>query len=432
MISIGRVQWTVWLSCVLAWGLAAAGLILWAHNRSYLPVSAVVFIVTFQALGMLIAARQPRNRIGWIFCAIGVLNGLWLLTSQYAIHALITDPGALPGAAAAAWLSSWIWAPPIWLTGTLCILLFPDGRLPSRRWRPIPWLAAGGFALFIGALSLTPWEGRANIASPPEVEATATGLLAVIRPLLAVAIAATPSELQGGVAYPIDNPLRLGGADAALVIVSAVGAVLILASFLASLTAPVVRFRRARGVERQQLKWVAYTIGLISLIYVTAISRFPRLAELALAVNLSLFPFAVAVAILRYHMYDIDLVINRTLVYGLLSGVLGLGYIGAVLILGQVFGGVGGDPPSWAVAGATLTVAALFRPVRRRIQAVVDRRFNRRRHDAGRTIEAFSAHLHQQIDLDTLSAELLAVVNQTVEPTTASLWLRPPEARPRS
>ena len=432
MISIGRVQWTVWLSCVLAWGLAAAGLILWAHNRSYLPVSAVVSIVTFQALGMLIAARQPRNRIGWIFCAIGVLNGLWLLTSQYAIHALITDPGALPGAAAAAWLSSWIWAPPIWLTGTLCILLFPDGRLPSRRWRPIPWLAAGGFALFIGALSLTPWEGRANIASPPEVEATATGLLAVIRPLLAVAIAATPSELQGGVAYPIDNPLRLGGADAALAIVSAVGAVLILASFLASLTAPVVRFRRARGVERQQLKWVAYTIGLISLIYVTAISRFPRLAELALAVNLSLFPFAVAVAILRYHMYDIDLVINRTLVYGLLSGVLGLGYIGAVLILGQVFGGVSGDPPSWAVAGATLTVAALFRPVRRRIQAVVDRRFNRRRHDAGRTIEAFSAHLHQQIDLDTLSAELLAVVNQTVEPTTASLWLRPPEARPRS
>ena len=335
MISIGRVQWTVWLSCVLAWGLAAAGLILWAHNRSYLPVSAVVSIVTFQALGMLIAARQPRNRIGWIFCAIGVLNGLWLLTSQYAIHALITDPGALPGAAAAAWLSSWIWAPPIWLTGTLCILLFPDGRLPSRRWRPIPWLAAGGFALFIGALSLTPWEGRANIASPPEVEATATGLLAVIRPLLAVAIAATPSELQGGVAYPIENPLRLGGADAALAIVSAVGAVLILASFLASLTAPVVRFRRARGVERQQLKWVAYTIGLISLIYVTAISRFPRLAELALAVNLSLFPFAVAVAILRYHMYDIDLVINRTLVYGLLSGVLGLGYIGAVLILGR-------------------------------------------------------------------------------------------------
>jgi hypothetical protein len=432
MISIRRVQWTAWLSCVLAWGFGAAGLILWEHNRSYLPLSAVLSTVTFQALGILIVARQPRNRIGWIFCVIGVLNGLWLLTSQYAIHALIAERGSLPGAAAAAWLSSWIWAPPIWLAGTLCVLLFPDGRLPSRRWRLIPWLAGSGFALFVGALSLAPWEGRADIASPPEVEATATGLLAVVRPLLSVAVAATPSKLQGGVTYPIGNPVGLGGADAALATISAVGAVLILASFIACIAAPILRFRSARGAERQQLKWVAYAVALIALIYLLAITRLPRLAELALAVNVSLFPVAVAVAILRHHMYDIDLVINRTLVYGLLSGILGLGYAAAVLILGQVFGGVGGDPPSWAVAGATLAVAALFRPARRRIQDAVDRRFNRRRHDAAKTIEAFSARLHQQVDLDTLTAELLAVVNQTMEPTTASLWLRPPEARARS
>jgi hypothetical protein len=427
-----RRQQTAWLSSVLAWGFAAAGLILWAHNHSYLPTSALLSSVTFQALGVLIVTRQPHNRIGWIFCAIGLLHGLWLFTSQYAVYALITQPGSLPGPASAAWLSSWIWAPPIWLSGTLCLLLFPDGRLPSRHWRPIPWLAASGLVLFLGALSVTSWEGRDNIATPLEVEATATGLLAVVRPLLSVAIAATPSELQGEVAYPIGNPLAVGGADAALATASAVGAVLILASFVASVAAPVVRFRHARGAERQQLKWATYAVTLIAVIYLLAISQLPRLAGLALAVNVSLFPVAVAVAILRYHMYDIDLVVRRTLVYGLLSGVLGLCYVGAVLLLGEVFGGVAGDPPSWAVAGATLAVAALFQPVRRRIQAVVDRRFNRRHYDAAKTIEAFSAQLHQQVDLDSLSTELLAVVDRTMEPTTAWLWLRAPQDHLRS
>jgi hypothetical protein len=218
----------------------------------------------------------------------------------------------------------------------------------------VPWLAGGGFALFIGALSLTPWEGRANIASPPEIEATATGFLAVVRPLLAIAVWATPSELQGGVTYPIDNPLGVGGADAALATISAVGAVLILASFIACVAAPLLRFRHAHGAERQQLKWVAYAAALLMFTNLTANTRLPHLSGLALTVNLSLFPLAVAIAILRHHMYDIDLVINRTLVYGLLSGILGLGYAAVVLGLGQVLGGVGGDPPGWAVAGATL------------------------------------------------------------------------------
>jgi hypothetical protein len=274
-------------------GLGVAGLILWAHNRAYLPVSAVVSVVAFPTLGALIAARRPENRIGWMFCAIGVLYGLWLFTSQYAIYALLTEPGSVPGAAAAAWLSSWIWAPPIWLTGTICILLFPMAAASPR--------AAG---------DRSPW--------------------------------------------------------------------------------------------------------------------------LAGAVNLSLFPFAVAIAILRHHMYDIDLVIRRTLVYGLVSGILGLGYAGTVLILGQLFGGVSRDTPSWAIAASTLTVAALFQPVRRRIQRAVDRRFNRRRHDASQTIATFADRLHQQLDLDALSAELLQVVGQTMEPTTASLWLRQPQDGTRS
>jgi hypothetical protein len=425
MSSIRRMQWTAWLSWVLAWGLGAAGLILWAQNRSYLPMVALLATVTFQPLGVLIVSRQPHNRIGWIFCVSGLLYALWLFTSQYAVYALITKHGSLPGAAPAAWLSSWSWAPPNWLVGTLCLLLFPDGHLPSRRWRPIPWLATSGLALFLGALSVMPWAGRPNIAAPIQVQATSTGLLAVIDPLLSFAAAVTPSKLQGGVTYPIDNPLRLEGADAALATIAAVGATLILASFVASVLAPVVRFRHARGAQRQQLKWIAYAVVLAALIHLLADSLLPHLVELSQPVELSVFAIAVGVAVLRHHMYDIDLVINRTLVYGLLTGLLGLGYAGTVLVLGHLFGGVGGNPPGWAVAGATLAMAALVQPARRRIQNAVDQHFNRRRYDAARTIDAFSARLREHVDLDTLSVELLGVVDQAMQPTKASLWLRP-------
>jgi hypothetical protein len=152
----------------------------------------------------------------------------------------------------------------------------------------------------------------------------------------------------------------------------------------------------------------------------------PLLGELVLfPVLVSLIPISIGVAVLKYRLYDIDRLINRTLVYGLLTAVLGAAYAGPVLLLGQLFGGVGGNPPSWAVAGATLAVAALFQPARRRIQGAVDRRFNRRRYDAAKTVDAFSVRLRDQVDLDTLTAELLAVVDHTVEPTGVSLWLRP-------
>jgi hypothetical protein len=189
----------------------------------------------------------------------------------------------------------------------------------------------------------------------------------------------------------------------------------------AALASVVLRFRRARGVERQQLKWFAYSAAL----FFVALNL-PWIGFAPSYFVAPLLPVAIAVAILRYRLYDIDRLINRTLVYGLLTALLGLVYAGAVLLLGQVFGGIGAEPPSWAVAGATLAAAALFQPARRRIQDAVDRRFNRRRYDAARTVEAFSTRLRDEIDLDTLSAELLAVVQQTVQPTTASLWLRPP------
>jgi hypothetical protein len=195
----------------------------------------------------------------------------------------------------------------------------------------------------------------------------------------------------------------------------------------------VLRFRRARGVERQQLKWFAYAAALLVIGNVVGGVVLPSSGDLAAALTIALLPVAAGIAILRYRLYDIDRLINRTLVYGLLTAILGLGYAGAVLLLGQLFGGVTEDPPGWAVAGATLAVAALFQPARRRIQAVVDRRFNRRKYDATKTVEAFSARLRDETDLDALSAELLAVARQTMQPTTAVLWLRPSApARPRS
>jgi hypothetical protein len=189
----------------------------------------------------------------------------------------------------------------------------------------------------------------------------------------------------------------------------------------------VLRFRRSHGVQRQQLKWFTYAGALMFLWLVLGDYLLPNLAILGAlsGVIYALVPMATGVAILRYRLYDIDRLINRTLVYGLLTALLAGIYAGAVLVLGQVFGGVGRDPPSWAVAGATLAVAALFQPARRRIQQVVDRRFNRRKYNAAKTIERFSTRLRDQVDLDTLSAELVSVVDQTMQPTTTSLWLRP-------
>ena len=201
----------------------------------------------------------------------------------------------------------------------------------------------------------------------------------------------------------------------------------------------IVRFRRARQVERQQLKWLSYAAVLVGLAVLFQLLLIAVWGDSALTNNLSnaavtgalaCVPVAVGMAILRYRLYDIDRLINRTLVYSLLSALLAPVYAGAVLVLGQLFGGIRAQPPSWVVAGATLAVAALFQPARRRIQQAVDRRFNRRKYNTAQTIEAFNARLRDQVDLDTLSGEVLAVVDQTMQPTTASLWLRPSAQAP--
>jgi hypothetical protein len=353
-----------------------------------------VALLLFGWFGALVVSRQPRHPIGWILCAFGVIGGVGGFASEYAIYGLRSHPGALAGAAALAWFASWLFALDLALL-TALLLLFPGGQPPSPRWRWVLWLAGiGAGCSVVGALAM--WTQRG------------IGLL----------------QVSGG-------PEPVGG----LGILYDVGFWVSLVAVLAAIVSLVVRFRRARGVERQQLKWVVYAVVVVVVCFILFFTA-PHpidLSELAIDVVfgllITLIPVAMGAAILRYRLYDIDRLINRTLVYGLLTAVLGVVYASLVLVLGQLSGGLGTEPPSWAVAGATLAVAALFQPARRRIQAVVDRRFNRRKYNAARTVEAFSLRLRDQVDLDALSTELLAVVDRTVQPTRASLWLRPADQR---
>src|SRR5215216_1618747 len=267
-------------------------------------------------------------------------------------------------------------------------LLFPDGRPPSPPWRLVAWLTGAVTAL--------------------------VAALAAVQPAI---------ELDDG--HVVDNPIGVAGVgDPEESLLSVALGLLVLAA-VASL---VVRFRRSRGEERLQLKWFTYAGALLPLVLLG--DFLPSSASNVLfAVGISFLPVAAGIAILRYRLYEIDRLINRTLVYGLLTVLLAGVYAGLVLVLGELSGGLAGGTPSWVVAGATLAVAALFQPARRRVQAVVDRRFNRRRYDAARTVEGFAVRLRDQVDLQALHHELLAVVDQTVAPTRASLWLRAPRRR---
>jgi hypothetical protein len=350
--------------------------------------AALTPLVAFPVVGALIAARQPRNPVGWQLLAVGALFMLDGTTGAYARYTLAVAPGSLPGGLVLAWVGALAFAPIVWVLLILLPLYFPTGRLLSSRWRLVAWAGGVFTALAVVGNGLRPdiaeIAGIGAVRNPFEVPSA----IHVLDLLLNLAL---PFLIVG-----------IGGAVAAI----------------------VVRFRRARGVERAQLKWFTYAASLTPLPFI-AHDLAPPLADPLFAVILPLVPVSIGIAILRYRLYDIDRVINRTLVYGLLTALLGVVYAGAVLLAGQLFGDIGDTPPSWAVAGATLAVAALFQPARRRVQTVVDRRFNRRRYNAARTIEAFSTRLRDQLDLDTLSAELLAVADQTMQPTRVSLWFRP-------
>jgi hypothetical protein len=387
-----RLAWSLSVACVVGVG---ASLVLQVLNGTAglgsVPLPAAV---AFAVVGALVASRQPDNKVGWLLLAAGLCTAVTSFGESYARYALITAPGSLPGGVYGPWVAVTLFG----MVAILAIFLplyFPTGRLLSPRWRPILWAGIGYLLCAVVGNNLQPgpleWLPGAAAARNPVV------YLPAAKPLLDVILAlSAPCFLVG-----------VGGAVAAL----------------------VVRFRRARGIERQQLKWFTYAAALAPLPFL-AYEYAYSISQVLLALILPLVPISVGIAILRYRLYEIDRIINRTLVYGLLTAVLGLCYVAGSLVFVLV-AGAGTDPPSWLVAAATLAAAAVFRPARRRIQAVVDRRFNRRKYDAAKTIEAFSTRMRDQVDLDTLSAELLAVVDQTMQPTAASLWLRPSAQRSR-
>ena len=390
-----RLAWALWLLTVVLLVLGAWFEALnaptrgspWQQSLGLVPLS-----LPFATVGALIATRHRHNPIGWLLCGFGLAVAVLLVANQYSRYAVVTAPGSLPVGDWAAWLAVW----PVELTASLLILvllLFPDGRSLSPRWRPLVWLAVA-----LGMVS------------------AATSALSAV-------------NFPGNIPYT-QHPLQLLDAAIARVIYDTCAA-LFLGVQLAAVCSIVVRLRRARGDERQQLKWFAY-IGAVGAVLLLAWSLFRPDPVVVTLVWLPALAATIGIAILRYRLYDIDRLINRALVYGLVTALLAGSYAIVVLVLGQLFGGLGDQAPSWLVAGATLAVAALFQPARRRIQAVVDRRFNRRKYDAAKTIDTFGSRLREQVDLDTLSVELLAVVEQTMQPTTTSLWLRPSAQLPAS
>jgi hypothetical protein len=396
-----RWTWVAWSMLAMYLVGVGVGMPLMVANGEFQrdpggQASLLLAFTAFMVMGAVIVAHRPDNAIGWIFSAIGLLVGTGFFAWQYAEYAYITRGSPLPGAMLSAWYNSWWWFPTLILATIVTVLVFPNGGLLSARWRPVAWLTAAITATILALTALAPTLDlgqRTKLSNP-------------------IGLAWIPNPEQSAL-----GPVLLG---------------LLLVCTGAAVVSLVLRFRRSQGVERQQLKWFTYA-GVLLFSWSMVDLVLPDVAPFTVlfGLTIALVPVAAGIAVLRYRLYDIDRLINRTLVYGLLTALLAGVYAGAVLVLEQVFGGFRAEPPTWAIAGVTLAVAALFQPARRRIQQVVDRRFNRRNYDAAKTIEAFSARLRDEVDLDALSAELLAVTNLTMQPTAASLWLRPSLQRSR-
>jgi hypothetical protein len=400
---MGRRRWPTGLAWTLA-GLAVLLLIpgLWlsplvartdaAEAQTSTAVTVAAFaavalaLVSSATVGAVVASRRPGHPVGWLLLGIGLGIALSGVVESYAKYGLVIRPGSLPGArylVGFAVLSFTV----IWVScAGFVLLLTPTGSLPSPRWRWWARVAGAAPAVFVIAAAVQP-----DPLAP---------------------------EWKG-------NPLAVPALYRILAVPGVVAFAVVVASVLVGAVSLLLRFRRARGIERLQLRWLALAAALAGcLLLVTLVTGYLGLDAVVLtsiSLCVALLPLATGAAILRYRLYDLDRVISRTVAYGLLTVLLGLGYAAVVLGLGRLLG----RESSLVVAAATLAVAAAFQPARRRIQRVVDRRFNRRRYDATRTVEAFAARLRDQVDLRALHGELLAVVDQTMQPTSASLWLRP-------
>jgi hypothetical protein len=354
-------------------------------------VPLLVAAVSAATVGAVLAGQRPRHPVGWLLLAVGLSMTVDALATGYVRYGLLARPGALPAADYLAGFSSGVVI--VWVScAGFILLLTPTGSLPSPRWRWWARVAAAAAAAF--------QLGSVFDPAPLEPEHPAIG-----NPLAIQALASPVAGATG-----------------------AICGVIVLAALFVAAWSLVLRFRRARGLERLQLRWLALAAVLAAmLLLVTTVAVGVSNDGLVLASTSScvaLLPLATGAAILRYRLYDLDRIISRTVAYALLTLLLGLGYAAVVIGLGRLLP----QGSSLVVAAATLAVAAVFQPARRRVQGAVDRRFNRRRYDAARTIQAFSARLRQEVDLDALTGELLAVVQETMQPTRASLWLRPPRA----
>jgi hypothetical protein len=397
-MTLRRITWLGLALWLLSLAFVALTLLLLVLNRSHANVIRagtaldvdLAVALTFPTVGAWIAVHRPTNAIGWIFCAIGLFQGAATFGYQYALYALLTNPGVLPAGQLAVWISAWAWAPGVGLTGTFLLLLFPTGRLPSARWQPVAWCAVVGITLIVVALMLAPAD---LLELPP----------------------------------PIDNPLAIQCGRTCLEGIWLTGLMLWGISAVAAVASLVLRLRRSRGEERQQLKWFVYT-GLLTVgTYLSALLLGnPPIFEVLEVLVVPLLPLAVSLAILRYRLYDIDVIIRRTLVYSVLTLTLGLVYLGCILVTRTLVAPLTGSS-DLAIVISTLAIAALFTPLRRRIQNLIDKHFYRRKYDAAKVLAAFGATVRDETDLDALTTEMLRVVDDTMQPEFVGLWLKPME-----
>jgi hypothetical protein len=401
-MSARTAAWLAWSVCSACLLLMAFSLVLivmgWSTPlpRGWSPwrdqAITMVGLIGAPILGAFIASRRPGNPYGWLWLGLGFSVATFELAEPYAAYALVAEPGSLPAprtvnaVLASGWMLMVILLP-------FVLLLFPTGRLPSRRWTYLAWvaLASGAVGLPLGFFSADSGQG------------------------------------------PVKVPFAVGGAVGQTINVVVTGAVLtVFATIIISAYSLVVRYRQASGVERQQLKWFALAATFLAALIISDLLGADRLLGGALWNVLFVLAFValyvgVGIAVLMYRVYDIDLLINRTLVYATLTGTLALVYFGSVTATQALFRTitVQQELPQLVVVTSTLVIAALFNPLRRRIQAFIDRRFYRRKYDARKTLESFSATLRDETDLEALNEDLVGVVRETMQPAYVSLWMRP-------
>jgi hypothetical protein len=404
-MSIRTALWLAWFVCALSLALTALSfLLIVLILRLDAPIffywlEPTVVAVGYAVIGAIIASRLPNHPIGWICCAIGFIAAVEHFSGEYAVYALVARPDSLAGGKAMLWMSNWVW---ILMFGLIVflLLLFPNGRLPSNRWRPFAWFSAT--VTVVGAI------------------------------LAAIAPDSTPGpNSDANVLRSLPNPFGIEGLpnlqQPVQVLVLSVGLV-------AAASLVLVRLRNARGIERQQIKWLIYASAMLSGALILKDTVFSPLGGtlwglwvgyLLVALGGLGGPIAIGVAILRYRLYEIDTLINRALVYGSLTAMLVGLYLVGIVVLQRFFVLLTGQQSTLAVVASTLLIAALFNPLRRRIQRFIDRRFYRRKYDAGKTLEAFSAKLRDETDLEALNDDLVGVVRETMQPAHVTLWLRP-------